>query len=124
MSMSDYDKHIADRQQATRLWFEVNAQTFLSKGIYKVTAAYSGSGDDGNTDDPVFYDKTDHVLEGIELSEELTQDLDEHLWRATPAGFENNEGGQGTIVWNTQTGKVHIEHQWNVTTTEEEEYDL
>lgn len=36
--------------------------------------------------------------------------LEQCLWRLLPEGFENNEGGDGEICINVETGEIHIKH--------------
>jgi len=47
----------------------------------------------------------------------MIERLETCLYEFLPAGFEINDGGQGTLTIDTQTAKVTIQHQKNVTET-------
>ena len=41
-----------------------------------------------------------------------TQKLGDLLERFAPEGYEDGEGGHGTITFDVQTGKIRVEHNW------------
>lgn len=84
---------------------------------------YSGSGDSGGIDGMQFsIDETyDHAAKGVTNSEaSVLEELAYTLLERHYCGWENNDGGQGTIVVDLYTGEVKLEHEWNVTTTEDD----
>jgi hypothetical protein len=36
--------------------------------------------------------------------------LEQRLWSLLPEGFENNEGGDGEICIDVETGEIHVKH--------------
>lgn len=79
-----------------------------TKGIPCVTIDYSGYSDSGQ-------------VESIDPKEANIPGLDDWAWQlaydAHP-GFENNEGGQGTLTWNVTTDTIELVHGDNYTSTE------
>jgi hypothetical protein len=56
----------------------------------------------------------------------MIEQLETCIYEFLPSGFEINDGSQGTLTIDTQTAKVTIQHQENVTETRDSsrEFDL
>ena len=56
----------------------------------------------------------------------LTEKLENCIYEFLPAGFEINDGSQGTLTLDVLTGKVTIKHQENYTASNDStrEFDL
>ena len=56
----------------------------------------------------------------------LTEKLENCIYEFLPAGFEINDGGQGTLTVDVQTSRVTIKHQENYTASRDStrEFDL
>jgi hypothetical protein len=74
------------------------------RGVY--TAKYSGGGDDGSIHDDVEFDGDDDY-NGSEYQNYAYQILYDNY-----GGWENNDGGEGTIIINTIEGTWEIGHTW------------
>jgi len=83
--------------------------------VANVEAAYSGYGDSGAIDAVQYRDAAGQRVERETIPVALSEDLENVLYEFLPAGFEINDGGQGTLTINTQKAKVTIEHQENYT---------
>lgn len=82
-------------------------------GVSKVSVSYSGDGDEGRAEPPQFQDSADSpVDESILPAGFDTQKLGELLEGFAPEGYEDGEGGHGTITFDLQTGKIRVEHNW------------
>ena len=92
-------------------------QELKQQGVESVTAAYDGSGDNGQIDDPEFG--------GVEVSDDLdihVQDLFYDLLEAVDVGWQDNEGSFGQFMWNVQEDRITLRH---TTRTEDTvEHDL
>lgn len=98
-------------------------------GWYKIEMSYSGYGDSmdelaiklENSED----EKSLKTLNASELpaGSSATQ-IETLLLELLPMGFENNEGGNGTLTVNTKTQKIHATHNtvYLETKTDELEY--
>lgn len=100
------------------------------KNVTKVDCSYSGYGDSGNVDylqltPPV---DTSEILgtiphpwkEGEFMPRTLDNALRDFLWSLAydnNPGFENNDGGQGEIVWDITADKITLDHSYNITET-------
>ena len=87
----------------------------MASGIANVEAAYSGYGDSGAIDGVQFRDKSGVRVEREKIPAVLTEKLENVLYEFLPAGFEINDGGQGTLTLDVQTSTVKLEHQENYT---------
>jgi hypothetical protein len=105
-----YNKHMNDRKDATKAAREGFLATLRNLKVETLTAQYSGSCDSGNVDGIA-----------VEPEQGLTADLEmklqDFIWdvayNAHP-GFENNDGGEGTVSWNIAADSITIEHGTNV----------
>lgn len=94
--------------------------------VANIEAAYSGYGDSGAIDGIQFRDAAGQRVDRTTLPAEILEQLENCVYEFLPSGFEINDGGQGTVMIDTQTGKVTIRHQENYTETQESnrEFDL
>ncbi|MFZ0333773.1 MAG: hypothetical protein WAN10_01345 [Candidatus Acidiferrales bacterium] len=82
-------------------------------GVMKVTVRYSGDGDEGRAEPPQFQDSADNPIDESNLPSDLdARELGELLEGFAPEGYEDGEGGHGTITFDPQTGKIRVEHSW------------
>jgi hypothetical protein len=95
-------------------------------GVANIEAAYSGYGDSGAIDGIQYRDKAGVRVDRGSLPAPEVEQLENVLYEFLPAGFEINDGGQGTLTIDTQTAKVSLAHQENYTETRDStrEFDL
>jgi hypothetical protein len=87
----------------------------MASGVANVEAAYSGYGDSGAIDGVQYRDKSGFRVEREKIPAALTEELENVLYEFLPAGFEINDGGQGTLTLDAQAGTVKLEHEENYT---------
>ena len=94
--------------------------------VANVEAAYSGYGDSGAIDGIQYRDEAGVRVDRTTLPATLIEQLENVLYEFLPAGFEINDGAQGTLRLDVQTGKITIAHQANYTETHDStrEFDL
>jgi len=83
--------------------------------IVRIEAEYNGSGDGGEVESVTLTRADGTTSDGI------PDGLEELLWSVAYTahpGFENDEGGRGTVV--IEAGTVRIEHSWYVEITEDD----
>jgi hypothetical protein len=71
-------------------------------GISEVTAEYEGYGDSGNVEDVI-----------VQLLEPLITAVGDFAWSLAyhhHPGFENNEGGYGTLTWDITGDSITLDH--------------
>ena len=95
-------------------------------GVASVEVAYSGYGDSGAIDGLQFRDSAGQRVDRESVPKDVIEQLENCVYEFLPAGFEIYDGGQGTVLIDTQTAKVSIQHQANVTETRDStrEFDL
>jgi hypothetical protein len=94
--------------------------------VANVEAAYSGYGDSGAIDGTQFRDAAGQRVDRASLPPDVIEELENCVYEFLPAGFEINDGGQGTLTIDVQTAKVTIKHQENYTDSRDStrEFDL
>ena len=94
--------------------------------VANVEAAYSGYGDSGAIDGLQYRDAAGQRVDRETIPATLVEELENVLYEFLPAGFEINDGSQGTLTLDTQTAKVTIQHQENYTESRDStrEFDL
>ena len=94
--------------------------------VANVEAAYSGYGDSGAIDGTQFRDVAGQRIDRAAIPSNVLEQLENAIYEFLPAGFEINDGGQGTLTLDVQTAKVTIQHQENYTETRDStrEFDL
>ena len=88
---------------------------FRRLGVANIEVSYSGYGDDGSIDGVQYRDPTGIRVDRATIPEKLIEALEQCVYELLPAGFEINEGGQGTLTIDVQLAKVTIQHQENYT---------
>ena len=76
-------------------------------GISEITAEYEGYGDSGNVED-VTVQPAD-----VKLLEPLATEVGDFAWSLAyhhHPGFENNEGGYGTLTWDITGDSITLDH--------------
>lgn len=108
------------------------AEGLLKAGVKAVVVHYYGSGDEGSDDGTVFYsyvptredlsvlnyDERDGDI-AAELIPDIIQPEDYAFDYFIPDGYEQNEGGQGFVVLDTEARKITCYPSWNVSTAED-----
>ena len=102
------------RETNDRLRNEILPQ-FRALGVANIEAAYSGYGDSGAIDGMQYRGPTGIRVDRATIPEKLIEDLESCVYSFLPAGFEINDGGQGTLTIDVQLAKVAIQHQENYT---------
>ena len=105
----------AQLQTAKNTLRTVILPALLASGVANVEAAYSGYGDSGAIDGVQYRDKSGVRVEREKIPAVLTEKLENVLYEFLPAGFEINDGGQGTLTLDVQAGTVKLEHEENYT---------
>jgi hypothetical protein len=85
--------------------------------VTNIEAAYSGYGDSGAIDGIQYRDESGVRVDRTTLPAPVIEQLENVLYEFLPAGFEINDGSQGTLTLDVQTGKITLAHQENFTDT-------
>lgn len=90
---------------------------------------YHGSGDSCSDLSFMIENEEDTFALSELAASDLPSDFSEekltaHFLELLPSGFENNEGGSGTIELNTKTGTITVRHTTYYVESEDEEWTL
>ena len=102
-------------ESATSQLRDVLVPQLRQYGVANVEAAYSGYGDSGTIDGVQYRDSAGQRVARETIPAAIHESLDNCLYEFLPAGFEINDGGQGTLTVDVQTSRVTIKHQENYT---------
>jgi hypothetical protein len=117
-ALSDWAAHMAKineeraKKRATlfRELKKISAELY-AKGITIFSCEYNGEGDSGDISyayyekNPAFGDK-----KSSDISEETMDKLRNIVWEMVPDGFENNDGGFGTVKIDFASKTISTEH--------------
>lgn len=149
-AMRKFQEECADKAAKAKADFLSITESLRHLGVSTVELSYSGSGDSGQFDcisicgeadtlladfeiehppfkrhsgqwrngEPVVYEVTKSQV--TELFEEWGYDILEHLH----AGWEINDGAEGTITFDCRDGTINIDHTTFYTKSEREETEL
>ena len=114
--IADMNRSEAERQRdnSRRLREEILPQ-FAAFGIANIEVAYSGYGDSGAIDGCQYRDSAGTRVDRTTIPTQLVESLESCVYEFLPAGFEINDGGQGTLTIDVQMAKVTLQHQDNYT---------
>lgn len=124
--LAEYHAEANARRKASDDNLKANILPALAKaGVAKVVAEYSGYGDSGAIDYIYYLDSEDKRVT-LTGDAACVTGLEDALYEYLPAGFEINDGGQGTLTVLVTESKVVLDHGENYTETREstDEFDL
>ncbi len=94
-------------------------EALATLGVVQVVAEFSGYGDDGEFEDFEYLPATERVV-----PKDLEDALYEWLYEALPGGWEIDDGSRGTVEIDVQACIAHVDIDFNVADTVNEEYDI
>jgi hypothetical protein len=124
--LQEYHRQQQERLDATKNTLKSTILPALAaSGVRTVLAEYSGYGDSGAIDG-ISYLGQDGKPVKLTGDAACIMGLEDALYEFLPAGFEINEGGQGTLTLNVSDCTAVLQHGQNVTEVNEstEEFDL
>ncbi len=109
-----------DKERAEALLHLVRKLRKKYPEVQTVEFEYSGSGDSGDTMSLILMDKTGAVIEDYcnEKDQDIIRGLEDRLYDFVPCGYENNEGGYGTVTLDVVKMFIKNDHYDYVTSEE------
>ena len=104
------------REAALRTFAREVVPGLAAAGVRRVDIEYSGYGDSGAIDCITAYGDGDEEI--VAISQSARSDIEELAYELLPGGFENNEGGEGTLKLDLVKGAYHLHHGQRVVETE------
>lgn len=102
---ADAAKRETENQKSCRRVLDAAADLHAN-GIKEIIVHYSGEGDSGDID---FID-VDRSFGDYVLPQAIREAVQNVAWQLIPSGFENNDGGQGKVIFNLIDRTVRVEH--------------
>lgn len=100
-------------ETATRELRDVLIPQFRQYGVAHIEAAYSGYGDSGAIDGVQYRDSVGLRVDRKKIPTAIHDALDKCLYEFLPAGFEINDGSQGTLTVDLNNSVLTIQHGQN-----------
>jgi len=101
--MLESQRHAAEQRVQTRAALLTELRAL---GVRSIEVQYEGYGDSGNVEDVVVTPDT------IALTEDLRRRVEDFGWDfayALSPGFEDNEGGYGTLTWDVTADSITLD---------------
>jgi hypothetical protein len=93
-----------------------------SAGVSRVSISYSGCGDEGRAEEPQLANADGKPMAESELPDDVDiNSLGDLLERFVPEGYEDGEGGYGTVSFDIGSQKIRVEHNWYETISHADE---
>ena len=91
------------------------------EGIHTVSVSYSGCGDEGRTEDPQFEDAEGKPIDPANVRGAFDVGrIGDLLADFVPEGYQNDEGGWGTVTFDVEAGTIFVKHNWYETVSHAE----
>jgi hypothetical protein len=114
--LAQYAKAEQDRLDAMKHMLKSDIlPQFAALKVANIEVAYSGYGDSGAIDGCQYRDSAGTRVDRTTIPTQLVESLESCVYELLPAGFEINDGGQGTLTIDLPKGTVTIAHQENYT---------
>jgi hypothetical protein len=117
---TEYERKAGDRK--ARLTNELREEILprLKKmGVKVVAVEYSGYGDSGAINSIDYFDAKNKAVDVHATWPACGPMIENVVYEYLPAGFENNEGGQGSFTIDVESKTLTLEHGENYTETED-----
>lgn len=101
------EKWRAEREAALKTARADLLAALRALGVTEVIAEYEGYGDSGNVEDITLQPND------VRLDADLMRKLEDFAWSLAynqHPGFENNEGGYGTLTWDISNNFITLDH--------------
>lgn len=98
-----------------KIWLATNRQDLTVAGIVSIEGRYSGSGDDGNFDEIVCLGPEGLYIDSYEVPKEIADLIESLADKLAAPGYENNDGGGGTVELKIGDGTITHQSFWYVT---------
>lgn len=102
--------------------------------VVQVRFSYAGHGDEGSVNEGVYlsaFDPDEGTMvdptSGVEVDGVIDQAgiaFAYTVLEEAAGGWDQNDGSQGTIIVNVRAKKVRIDHEWNVSQTASETFEI
>jgi len=121
-TLSDYEERERQDRNAAKAALLTLVDQLGTAGVSRLCATFSGYGDEGSIEGIEFLDAEGQPVRAA-LGEQFPN-LEETFCVLLPPGFEQNEGSSGTVTLDVEQGRVVVDVDWNVTTTENQCYEV
>ncbi|HEV2416487.1 MAG TPA: hypothetical protein VGX94_01650 [Terriglobia bacterium] len=121
-AIADFEERRRQEKKAAKAALLAIVEQLRILRISQVCAIFNGYGDEGMIDSVEFLDAQGELVTSVRP--ERFRNLQESFYRLLPAGYEQNEGSSGTVSLDVEHGYVVVDVNWNVTTTENERYEV
>jgi hypothetical protein len=120
--MANYEMRQKQERNAARAALLALTDQLRAAGVRQVRATFNGYADEGAIESIEFLDAAGQPVHAS-LSGQFPS-LEKTFNVLLPEGYEDNAGSSGTVRLDVDEGRVTVNVDWNVTTTENEHYEV
>lgn len=121
-AIADFEERQRQEKNAAKAALLAIAEQLRILRISQVCATFNGYGDEGMIESIEFLDAHGQPVAGVRA--ERFSHLQDSFYPLLPEGYEQSEGSSGTVSLDVERGRVMVEVNWNITTTENERYEV
>ncbi|HEX5481828.1 MAG TPA: hypothetical protein VFZ08_04300 [Terriglobia bacterium] len=121
-AIADYEERQRQEKSAAKAALIALVDQLRALSINQVCATFNGYGDEGMIEGVEFLDARRELMTCVRA--EQFANLQESFYPLLPAGYEQNEGSSGTVSLDVEHGRVVVDVNWNVTTIENQHYEV
>lgn len=115
-----YEERCRGEKKAAKATLLALIDQLRAAGVNEVIATFSGYGDEGSIETIEFLDVAKRAI----AVQDQFPNLEKTFSVLLPDGFEDNDGSSGTLTLNVEQARIAADIDWNVTTTENEHYEV
>lgn len=118
--VADYLERERQQRNAAKAALLTFVDQLRAAGVSQVSAQFNGYSDEGSVDCIEFLDANGNL---VAVKDQFPK-FEEHFDALLPAGYEQQEGSAGTVILDVERGSITVDVNWNITTTENERYEV
>lgn len=119
--VNNYEKQQREARNKAIAQLQDCSLRLQSQNIVKIEVTYSGGGDSGEIDGVLGYDADNKE---VDIPTEVADIISDAAYALLPDGYENNDGGNGTLTVLLFENNIHIDHYQNVVEQEYESFNF
>ncbi len=121
-AIADYEERRRREKIAAKAALIALVDQLRALSISQVCATFNGYGDEGMIEGVEFLDAKGELVTSVRA--EQFSNLQESFYPLLPDGYEQNDGSSGTVSLDVEHGRVVVDVNWNVTTIENQHYEV
>ncbi|MGH9396821.1 MAG: DUF6878 family protein [Terriglobia bacterium] len=120
--MAEFAEREKQEMKAAKAALLALNERLRAAGVSVVCALFNGYGDEGTIEKIEFLNAEGHPVPTMRA--EQFPKIAENFYTLLPGGYDQNEGSSGMVRLDVEQGRITVDVDWNVSTTENENYEV